>query len=393
MSTPYLIAARRTPLGKLTGALASFSAPELASMAMRAAVADANIDPVLVEEVILGQVLQAGAGQAPARQALLLAGLPVATTSVTINRVCGSGLDAITQAARMIRAGDARVVVAGGMESMSRAPHLLPTGRTGVKFGDLTLLDALQHDGLTCATEKLSMGAIADRLATQHSIAREELDAFALESHHRAAKAQELALFQKEIVPISITTKSGTTTEDRDEGPRPGIIANDLARLRPAFDPAGTTTAGNASQISDGAAAVVVVSEEIASHATGALRAKIVATSSVSRAPRDLFEAPIDAVYQLLNRARWNSADVDLWEINEAFASQTIACMRGLSIEHDRLNVHGGAIALGHPIGCSGARVVVTLLHALAARGLSRGVATLCLGGGGAVAIAVELQP
>lgn len=392
MTSAYLIGAKRTPLGKLQGTLSGCSAPQLAAEAIRELVKATEIAAATIGEVMLGQVLQLGSGQAPARQAALAAGLPSSTSAVTINRVCGSGLEAIVQAARAIQISSADAVIAGGMESMSRAPHLLLTGRSGLKFGDQMLVDSLAHDGLTCAHEKVAMGVIADRLAKKLGITREEADQFAVASHSRAVAARDAGQFAREIVPISFTAKSGVTLVDRDEGPRDGLAMADVAKLRPAFDAAGTTTAGNASQISDGAAVVMVVSREVAdSHRTD-FRARIVGSTSVSRDPAELFEAPIDAVRKLLDKADWRIADVDLWEINEAFASQTIACQRGLAIDPEKLNVRGGAIALGHPIGASGARIVVTLLHSLIARGLSRGIATLCLGGGGAVALAVEIE-
>lgn len=392
MSASYIVAARRTPIGKLLGQLSTIPAPQLAAVAIRAALADSGLAGNQIDEVILGNVLQAGVGQAPARQALLAAGLPESISALTINKVCGSGLKAVMLADRAIRAGDARAIVAGGMESMSLAPHLLPGVRSGWKFGPQTSLDALVHDGLWCATEQRAMGCLADDTALSTSITRADQDAFALASQQRAANAQENCLFRAEIAPVSVKAGKTAMVVDRDEGPRPGVTAADLAKLRPAFGSAGTATAGNASQISDGAAAVIVVDEKLAQTAPGPLKARIVASASASLAPKDLFLAPIAAIRRVLERSQLSKQDIDLFELNEAFASQCLACVQELQLPEDKVNVRGGAIALGHPIGCSGARVLVTLLHALQQRGERRGLAALCLGGGGAVAMIVELQ-
>jgi acetyl-CoA C-acetyltransferase len=392
MSASYIVAARRTPIGKLLGGLSAVPAPQLAAEAIRAALADARLVPDNVDEVILGNVLSAGIGQAPARQAALEAGIPASVGALTINKVCGSGLKAIILADQAIRAGDAQVIVAGGMENMSLAPHLLMDVRSGWKFGNQQSLDSMQHDGLWCACERSAMGSLADRTAAECGISREQQDAFAAESHRRAAAAREAGKFAAEIVPVRVKSGKAETLVEHDEGPRPGCTPHDLAKLRAAFAEGGTATAGNASQISDGAAAVVVVSEEISASLSSPLKARIVATATSGLAPKHLFLAPIGAMEKVLAKADLSIGDIDLVELNEAFASQALACSGPLNIDHERLNVHGGAIALGHPIGASGARVLVTLLHALADRGGRYGMAALCLGGGNAVALVVELQ-
>ncbi|HEX5105894.1 MAG TPA: acetyl-CoA C-acyltransferase [Pirellulaceae bacterium] len=386
----YLLAARRTPIGKLLGGLSAVPAPQLAAAAIKAALADASLDPATIDEVVLGNVLSAGIGQAPARQAALAAGIPPSVPALTINKVCGSGLKAVMLADQSIRAGEARVIVAGGMENMSLAPHLLMGVRSGWKFGHQQVLDSMQHDGLWCSTENQGMGSLADYIAAKCHISREDQDAFAAESHRRAAAARVAGLFEAEIVPVAVKAGKTETIVHQDEGPRPGCTIADLARLRPAFAADGTATAGNASQISDGAAALVVADEATAREHHSPLKARIVASATHAVAPKELFIAPVGAIEKVLAKAKLKIGDIDLFELNEAFASQCLACMRPLGIDHDKLNVHGGAIALGHPIGASGARVLVTLLHALAARNLHYGLAALCLGGGEAVAMVVE---
>jgi acetyl-CoA C-acetyltransferase len=390
MPHSYILSGRRTPIGKLLGALASVPAPQLAGKAIGAAVGDARIEADQVESVILGNVLAAGVGQAPARQAALAAGIPAAVGVLTINKVCGSGLMAVMLADQAIRSGEAKLVVAGGMENMSLAPHLLPGSRNGWKFGHQQIVDSMLHDGLWCAHEKTGMGALADYIAAKCEISRGDQDAFAAESHRRATAARNSGKFAKEIVPVAIKTGRAETITDQDEGPRPGCTAEDLAKLRPAFATDGTATAGNASQISDGAAALVVAGEDVASQHPTDLQARIVATAVHAVEPRDLFIAPIGAIEKVLAKAGMKIGEIDLFELNEAFASQCLACIRPLGIDPAKLNVHGGAIALGHPIGGSGARVLVTLLHALADRQLRFGLAALCLGGGEAVAMIVE---
>jgi acetyl-CoA C-acetyltransferase len=394
MSHAYIIAGCRTPIGKFLGGLASFTAPQLGAIAVREAVRRASLAPEQVDEVVMGNVLSAGLGQAPARQAALGAGLPPTVAAVTINKMCGSGLKAVMLADQAIRAGDARCIVAGGMESMSRAPYLLSGVREGWKFGPQQAVDSMVHDGLWCAFENTSMGAEADYIADSRHVSRVDQDAFSLESHRRAVAASAAGAFAAETVPVVIKGRKADTLVEQDEGPRADASAASLAALRPAFDPQPgierTVTAGNASQLSDGAAAVVVVSEDLASRSQTALRARIVAHATSGVPPREIFIAPVTAIQMVLDKAGLNIGDIDLFELNEAFAAQALACQRPLEIDPAKLNIHGGAIALGHPIGASGARVLVTLLHALKARKLRYGLAALCLGGGNAVAMIVE---
>lgn len=390
MTKSYLLSGCRTPIGKFLGAFSSVSATDLGASVVREAVARAEIEAAAVDEVILGNVLSAGLGQAPARQAALGAGLPPTVTALTINKVCGSGLEAVTLADRAIRLGDAKLVVAGGMENMSRAPHLLPAVREGWKLGNREAVDSMIHDGLWCAFEGQHMGNSAEYIAEKHNVTREDQDACAVESHRRAAAAAEAGKFAAEIVPVTIKSRRGETIVESDEGPRAETDADSLAKLRPSFSREGTVTAGNASQLSDGAAAVVVASEAIAEECDSPLKARIVASATSGVAPKDIFIAPVTAVQKVLEKANLTTEDIDLYELNEAFAAQSVACLRGLDLDDQRVNVHGGAIALGHPIGASGARVLVTLLYALADRNLKRGLASLCLGGGNAVAMIVE---
>jgi acetyl-CoA C-acetyltransferase len=393
MSHSYIIAARRTPVGKLLGSLATVPAPKLAAPAIGAALADCGLAPESIDQVILGNVLSAGVGQAPARQAAIGAGIPPTVGAITINKVCGSGLAAVMLADLAIRAGDATAVVAGGMENMSQAPHLLVGARAGWKFGHQTVVDSMVHDGLWCACEGQGMGALADYTAAKCGVSREDQDAFAVESHRRAVAAIEAGKFRGEIVPVVVKGAQGAKGEkviEHDEGPRADCTLGNLAKMRPAFAADGTATAGNASQISDGAAALVVTSEAIARDCKSPIKARIVASATVAGEPRDLFIAPVGAMERVLTKAKLSVSDIDQFELNEAFAAQSLACTRPLRIDPAKLNVHGGAIALGHPIGASGARVLVTLLHALADRKLRYGLAALCLGGGEAVAMIVE---
>ena len=392
MPHAYLLAGCRTPIGKLLGSLAAVPAPQLGAAAVAEAVRRGGVDPADIDEVILGCVLPAGLGQAPARQAALAAGLPATVAALTINKVCGSGMKAVMLADQAIRCGDARLIVAGGMESMSRAPHLLTGVREGWKFGARQALDSMQHDGLWCAFEDVAMGVEADYIARTREVSRAEQDAFAAESHRRAIAAMEANRFAAEIVPVAVPGRKGETLIDRDEGPRADSTAERLAGLPPAFDKAGTVTAGNASQISDGAAALLVAGEDAARGIDAPWRARIVASATSGVAPKELFIAPVSAIEKVLHRAKLTVADIDLVELNEAFAAQCLACLRPLGISPEKTNIHGGAIALGHPIGASGGRVLVTLLHALHARGLRRGLASLCLGGGNAVAMIVEME-
>ncbi len=390
MTQAVILSAVRTPIGKYLGALAEVPAPHLGAVTITEALRRANVAVGQVDEVICGNVLQAGLGQNPARQAALRAGLPDSIAAFTVNKVCGSGLKAVMLAAQAVRAGDANVVVAGGFESMSRAPYLLFGARTGWKLGDQKVVDAMVHDGLWCAFENWHMGEAAEHTASTCTVTRADQDHFAVQSQQRAAAAWAAGVFAAEVVPVTVGSGAKARTLDRDEGMRPETNAEGLARLRPAFREGGTVSAGNASALSDGAAALVVASADAASNRVPKPLARIVAYATSGVAPRDIFIAPVTAVRMVLDKAGWKTSDVDLFELNEAFAAQAVACNRGLGLDEQRVNVHGGAIALGHPIGASGARVLVTLLYALQQRGLKRGVAALCLGGGNAVAMAVE---
>jgi acetyl-CoA C-acetyltransferase len=387
---PLILSAARTPIGRYLGALAPKSAVELGIVAARAAIERANVDAAAIEEAIVGCVLPAGLGQAPARQVALGSGMASGSSALTVNMVCGSGLRAAMLAETAIRAGSAGLVLVGGMESMSNAPHLLKGGRSGWKIGDGTLVDSMLHDGLICAIEGWPMGMAAERTAEACGLSRADLDAFAAESQHRAAAAIASGAFRDEIAPVSIPGKKASTTIDADEGPRPETTAAGLGKLAPAFKPDGVVTAGNASTLSDGAAMLVIASESRARSLNRSPLARILASATSGLDPRDLFLAPIAAIKNALSKAKLTPDAIDLYEINEAFASQMLGCMRGLELDPAKVNVNGGAIALGHPIGASGARVLVTLLHALKARGGRYGVAALCLGGGNAVAMVVE---
>jgi acetyl-CoA C-acetyltransferase len=392
--TPVIVGAARTPIGKYLGALASLSAPELGAIAIREALRRAGVPGDQVGEVIMGHVLQGGTGQAPARQALIKSGIPSSVSAVTINKVCGSGLKAVMLAAQSIKAGDAQVVVAGGQESMSNAPHYLYNHRGGVKIGDQTLVDGMIKDGLWCAFCDTHMGGHAEYTARKGNVTRQRQDEFAVQSHLKAVAAQEAGKFAAEIVPVEIPGKKGPTVVSADEGPRKDSSVESLARLRPAFPSADATdlsvTAGNASSINDGGAALVVTSEAFARAHGLSILARVDAYATGATDPRDLFFAPVTAVGNLMKKQGLTIDDYDLIEANEAFASQALADGDALGWKWDRVNVHGGAIALGHPIGASGARVLITLLHAMADRGAGRGLATLCLGGGDAVALAVS---
>jgi acetyl-CoA C-acetyltransferase len=390
MSEAFVLAAARTPIGKYLGSLADVPAPELGALAAREALRRAGVAAERVNEVIMGNVLQAGVGQNPARQVALKAGLPDTIAAFTVNKVCGSGLKAVMLAAQAIRAGDAEVVLAGGIENMSRAPYLLFGARTGWKYGDQKVVDAMIHDGLWCAFEGCHMGESAEYIAAKCQISRADQDRFALQSQQRAHAAFERGAFQAEIVPVTVGSGPRAKTVARDEGLRPDTTAEGLAKLKTAFRDPGTVTAGNASLLSDGAAAVVVVSGKALEKAGKRPMARVVAYSTSGVAPKDIFIAPVYAVRQVLDKAGLAMKDIDLFEMNEAFAAQMLACSKELKLDESRLNVHGGAIALGHPIGASGARVLVTLLYALEQRNLRCGLAALCLGGGNAVAMIVE---
>jgi acetyl-CoA C-acetyltransferase len=393
MTDAFLLAGARTPIGKFQGAFRNVPAPELASIAIRAVLHRAGLHLRDVDEVILGMVLSAGAGQAPARQATLKAGLPPTVSAFTVNKVCGSGLQAVMLAAQAIRLGESRIVVAGGMENMSRAPYLIPGAREGLKFGDARLTDSMLSDGLWCAFENCHMGQHAEFTARTAEILRSDQDRYAEESQQRAARAAGSGAFQDEIVPVSIIGKGKDLLITADEGPRPETTLDALSKLQPAFQPDGTVTAGNASMLSDGAAAVVVAGREIADRSAAPWKARILACHTSGVEPQKLFFAPIDAIREVVRKAGLTLEQIDLFEINEAFAVQMIACINGLHLDPAKVNVHGGAIALGHPIGASGARILVTLLSALVRRDLRYGVASLCLGGGNAVAMVVERLP
>ncbi|HVL12115.1 MAG TPA: acetyl-CoA C-acetyltransferase [Gemmata sp.] len=388
----FILSALRTPIGKFLGGLAELSAPKLGAVAIAESLRRANVRPDQVQDVIMGNVVQAGVGQAPARQAAILAGIPDAAPAHTTNMVCGSGLKAVMLAAQSIRAGDADVVVAGGMESMSQAPFLLKGVRQGYKYGDQKTVDALIHDGLWCPFENWAMGEAAEHIATKCAVSRADQDRFSAQSHQRAAAAWAAWAFADEVVPVTFpaTGKKPTPPIERDEGIRADTTAEGLAKLRPAFKPDGTVTAGNASQLSDGAAAVVVASGKFVEQKGAKPLARIVAYTMSGVQPKDIFIAPVAAVKAVCEKAGLAPRDIDLYELNEAFASQMLACGKELELDESQVNVHGGAVALGHPIGASGARVLTTLVHALHRHGKRRGLASLCLGGGNAVAMIVE---
>ena len=386
-----IVAAKRTPIGNFNGSLASVAAPELAATVMRDLLSSTGVAPGEVGQVVLGQVLGAGQGQNPARQAALAAGLPQSTTALGVNMVCGSGLRAVALASQAVALGEEVTVLAGGMESMSQARHTVHL-RAGVKFGDLGLEDSLLKDGLTDAFNNYHMGVTAENVAKQFSLSRVEQDGFAAESQQRAAAAIQAGLFSAEVVPVSVPGRKGAVVVADDEFPRPDTTVETLAKLRPAFvkDGTGTVTAGNASGINDGAAAVLVMSGTEAARRGLVPLARIVSTGLAGVDPAVMGLGPVPAVRAALARAGWTASQVDLWELNEAFASQSVAVVRELELPMDRVNVQGGSIALGHPIGASGCRVLVTLLHAMARRGAQRGVAALCIGGGMGIAMCVQ---
>lgn len=388
MSDAYLISGVRTPIGSFLGGFASLTATDLGGVAIENAIAQSGLANDQIDEVIMGNVIGAGVGQAPARQAALKAGLPPTIAAVTINKVCGSGLKSVMIASQAIRCGDASAIVAGGMENMSAAPHLAKGLRGGVKLGDTTLVDAMVSDGLTCSFESCHMGMHAEHIAEKFGASRSDQDQFALLSQQRAGRAMEEGVFQDEIVPVTVKNRRGDVTVDVDEGPRPDTTLEKLASLRTVFDREGTVTAGNASTLSDGAAAVVVVDEATAE--TAEWKFKILGSFTSGTEPKDLFIAPVEAIRGALTKANLTLEEVDLFEINEAFASQMVACLKELGLDNERVNIYGGGISLGHPIGASGTRVLVTLMHALKRTGKKRGVASLCLGGGNAVAMVIE---
>ncbi len=396
-TTPVILDGVRTPIGRFLGGLSPMSGPDLGAVAVRETVRRAGIDVSDVDEVIMGNVVTAGEGQAPARQAAVNGGIPASVPAFTVNKVCGSGLKAVMLAAQAIRAGDARLVVAGGFESMSNVPYYVRGMRGGVKFGDRTLQDGLVYDGLWCSFGRCHMGGHAEYTAAKAGVTRSDADGFALASHRKAISAIDDGRFTSEIVPVNVEARRGHNVVDTDEGPRRGTSLEALARLRPAFPrdaPEGldelVVTAGNAPGLNDGASALVVASQEYAEAHGLACQAVITGYASGGTEPRDLFFAPVVAVRNLMRRAGTTVDDYGLVEMNEAFAVQAIADMRALEMSPERVNVNGGAVALGHPIGASGARILVTLLAAMADRDVDTGLATLCLGGGNAVALAVR---
>ena len=390
MAKSVIVAASRTPTGKYLGALSDVSAVELGSITLAETLKRSGLSAELVEEVIMGQVVQAGSGQNPARHAAIRAGVPETAGALTINKVCGSGLKAVILAAQSIRAGDQQAVLAGGMESMSNSPYLLPGARQGYRMGHSQVLDANMQDGLWCSINDEGMGLTGERVADKYSISREEQDAYATASHRKAMAAIESGRFKDEIVPVTVKGRKGDTVVDTDEGPRADTSEETLAKLKPAFKKDGTVTAGNAPGLNDGAASLMVVSEEFAqTHGLKPL-AEIIDYATGGLAPEWVMMTPVPATQKLLQKLGWSAADVDLWELNEAFSVQSLAVARELGLDPERVNVNGGAVALGHPIGASGARILVTLLSALKQQDKEIGVATLCMGGGNGLAMAVR---
>jgi acetyl-CoA C-acetyltransferase len=391
MKESVIVSAVRTPTGKFLGGLKDFKATELGAMVVREAVRRAGIDPSTVEECIVGNVVSAGLGQAPARQAALRGGLSNDVAALTINKVCGSGLKAVMLAAQSIGVGDTEIMVAGGMESMSNCPYLLDRAREGLRMGHGQVIDSMINDGLWCSFEECHMGNAGETVASEYHIDRECQDRYAVESHRRAAAATAEGRFKAEILPVTVSPKKGAPIViDRDESVRADTSMETLGSLRPAFKKDGSVTAGNAPPVNDGAAAVVVMSAERAAHLNVKPLARIVGQATSGLAPKYVLMTPVEAVRRLVKKIGWALEDVDLIELNEAFAVQAVAVLRELGLDSSKVNVNGGAVALGHPIGASGARVLTTLLYALAQRNLKRGIATLCLGGGNGVALAVE---
>jgi acetyl-CoA C-acetyltransferase len=391
MREPVILSAVRVPTGKFLGALKTLPATELGARVIRAVVVRAKLDPAEVDECIMGNVVSAGLGQAPARQAAIQGGLPDHVAALTINKVCGSGLKAVMLAAQGIATGDIDVAVAGGMESMSNCPYLLPTAREGMRMGNAEAVDSMIHDGLWCSLENWSMGLACEAVADKYDVTRTDQDIFAASSHHKAAQAIREGWFKDEILPIDIPQLKGDPIRlEYDEGIRPDTSADALGKLRSAFKENGTVTAGNAPGVNDGAAAVVVMAAEKATALNLTPMARIVGQAMSGLSPKWILMTPVQAVQKLLSKTGWTLSDVDLIELNEAFSAQALAVIRKLDVDPEKVNVHGGAVALGHPIGASGARILTTLLYALKQRNLKRGIATLCLGGGNGVALAVE---
>jgi acetyl-CoA C-acetyltransferase len=391
MRRPVILSAVRTPIGKFLGTLGPLSAVELGAIVVREAVERAAVEPPHVDEVIMGNVISSGLGQNPARQAALRAGLPNRVAAMTINKVCGSGLKAVGLAAQGIQVGDIDVAVAGGMESMSNAPYLLPKAREGYRLGNAKLVDAVIHDGLWDAFEDYHMGNTAEVVADKYKVTRQEQDEYALRSHQKAIEAINACSFKSQIVPVPIPQKHGEAIPfGKDECPRPDTSLEALRQLKPVFKKDGTVTAGNAPGMNDGAAALVITSESQAARMGKEPMAAVAGQAVSGVAPSLVMMAPVSAIEKLLGKLGWRSDDVDLYELNEAFAVQAVAVIRELRLDPEKVNVNGGAVALGHPIGASGARILITLLHEMIRRKVQRGVAALCLGGGNAVALAVE---
>jgi acetyl-CoA C-acetyltransferase len=392
MPAAVIVSAVRTATGKFQGSLKGFSAPRLGALVVAEAVRRAGVDPAAVDECIMGNVVSAGLGQNPARQAALRGGLDNRVGALTVNKVCGSGLKAVMLAAQGIVTGDIEIAVAGGMESMSNCPYLMPKAREGARMGNAALVDSMVNDGLWCSFENYHMGNAGEVVAEQYHVSREAQDAYAVRSHQKAADATASGRFRAEILPVSLPQRDGSSTLfDRDESIRPDTTAEALRALKPAFKKDGTVTAGNAPPVNDGASALVVMSTDRAASLGLHPLARIVAQATSGLAPKLVLMTPVEAVRKVIAKAAWSLADVDLIELNEAFAVQAVAVMHELGLDESKVNVNGGAVALGHAIGSSGGRVLTTLLYALQARGLRRGIATLCLGGGNGVALAVEM--
>ncbi len=391
MRQAVIISAARSAIGKFQGSLSDFTAPELGALAIRAALERAKLEPQQIDEAIMGCVLQAGLGQNPARQAALKAGLPDAVSAFTVNKVCGSGLKSVMLAAQAIACGDGEIIVAGGMESMTNAPYLLTKARSGYRIGNGEIIDAMIHDGLWCAMDHWHMGETGEVVAEKYQITRELQDDYAFNSHRKASAAIAAGKFVAEIFPVSLPNRKGDPIIfATDEGPRPDSSLEALAKLKPAFRKEGTVTAGNASGINDGAAALIVTSAETARSLGIEPLVRITAQATSGIEPKLVMMAPVEATRKVAAKAGWNLQEVDLFEFNEAFSSQSVALAKVLELDPSRINVNGGAVALGHPIGASGARVLTTLLYEMKRRQVRRGIASLCLGGGNAVAIAVE---
>lgn len=392
MRETVIVSAVRTPTGKFLGVLKDFRAPDLGALAIREAVRRAGIDPALVDECLMGNVVQAGVGQAPARQAALRGGLPNSVGAVTINKVCGSGLKAVMLAAQGIATNDIDIAVAGGMESMSNCPYLMTKVREGLRMGDSKMIDSMIHDGLWDAFDDVHMGMTGEHVSTTYKVSREDQDAYAVESHRKAVAATNSGAFTDEMLPIQIPQKKGDPlVVDKDEPIRADTTMESLGRLKPAFKKDGTVTAGNAPGVNDAAAALVVMGADVAARLNLTPLARVVGQATAGLEPKLVLMTPVDAVRKLMTKTGWSLNDVDLFELNEAFSVQGVAVIRELGIDPQRVNIHGGAVALGHAIGASGARVLTTLIYALKRHGKKRGVATLCLGGGNGVALAVEL--